>query len=1197
MALDISLQQFNEAASGKYNAGELDVRTKKDGTVGLVKVNDHVHFTLLNRTEIDPANTLEIKEAFVKALSPKLDQQSMSTVRKQLGLPTQEGGTVRTEGHAYEPLTRSQVRSLIDQYAPEISGTQRSGTTDRTEKRTKVNEETEASRPVTVGGQELMVGEIGTDKIAFQGVTKAKRAARAQAGIEATANDILGVLKRPDGGRADLNTLVRKLNTLEYFCAKAASLDPAGGAAGRRFEAALARALDALDNGELSLVYKGMMSREVDGLKSEVSRRLASTSTLPSLHHTCQSLLATLSRHEARVASEVAYRIGDDPTAPVTLYGAAAASQHGADGEMTAPNLKIIKSRTDAELRSADAKLDSVDARLKSHGFTEAESHGIGDMLRANELTINVHLENLLGWRDGRPPALADPNFTFRNTFTSKEVQHLPTDGTGYLVKRDEVEKYFFPEYAAVPLQGKDRPLYAALNTRRVESGAAGTGMYGSTVIVLKQHVKQQATYTLNDTFFSLKLDVDAASRGRFEQALRAALAGRVSQGDLDALLGEGGAVCELLNGFFARNDGQKVDASAPAGICSSIANELSAVHHGDMRSLDVNDVHAIMIRTMSSAEAPSDLTATYDNIETLLTKTSDFQAVGFGVHALRRMQDPSSPVKMAGCEYVEAQLHGPIVLGRDVEEVRILVDDMRLHFRAEYDHLAQKPAGVTKRAWVEQQVARQKQDIMQMTSQIGVKVSFYGDDADANFNLSQANQIEDIKKAREYMHQENLQAADHALGAGFGEVLAHARLALDSRLRDLMDRAFGTDLSQAPDWFVDKARMAGRRVYDDINNPDDISVVDADTAVGFIRDCVATQVNVFATALDAIEKLGVTDPAERDELLRMVAMENISAGNAHSFVAAHLAVKALHSSLPGLISATMGADVLAEVRDTLAGIGVEGLPFGGQGLSNLEARVEKFILDQARKTDAPTVANILELARSKVVEPAVKLRVGLMLPTAEWSFPSIEERKAFTSWMVNSGKLKYLEEVKGAYEASTLLADRLETALRNNDLDTAKIVEIYRDMAVVVNRYAGMTAVYADGDFGPDDRRAAMFRPINTALSRLALRVDHNAMARLAAAFSTPDVGRLAASASATVGASGNVDDGEETVPFSQFMRFLDLTCTRLATKFNVPCRLQMADIRTMSNISAEHRALLRSIDPEAFATIASANGVALDE
>ena len=118
------------------------------------------------------------------------------------------------------------------------------------------------------------------------------------------------------------------------------------------------------------------------------------------------------------------------------------------------------------------------------------------------------------------------------------------------------------------------------------------------------------------------------------------------------------------------------------------------------------------------------------------------------------------------------------------------------------------------------------------------------------------------------------------------------------------------------------------------------------------------------------------------------------------------------------------------------------------------------------------------------------------------------------------------------------------------------------------------------------------MFRPINTALSRLALRVDHNAMAKLAAAMSTPDVGRLAAAATATVGAARNVHSSVDTVPFSQFSRFLDLTCTRLASKFNVTCRLQVGKIPEFSNISAAHRALLASIDPNEFATIAAANG-----
>lgn len=1181
MALDISLEQFNAAASGKYNAGELDVERKSDGTTALKKVNAHVHFTLLNSAKIDPANTLEIKEAFVKALSPKLGQQAMATVRAKLGLPAQAGGTVRREGHAYEPLTREQVRTLIDQYAPEIAGTQESGTKSRTDARTSVNEANAAARPVTVGDQSLNIDEIGTDKIAYQGVTGETRARRAQEGIESAASGVMAVLKRPDGGRTDLTALVRKLNTLVYFCERAASLNPAGGAAGRRLEAALARVLDSLDNGSLSLVYQGVMSREVDELKSELSRRLASTTTLPSMHGTCESVLGSISRLEARVASEVAYRTGDETTPPVTQFGVAAPTQHTGDGEMTAANLKLLANRADDSLRKADAKLDAVDARLKSHGFTKVESRKIGDMLRANELTLNIHVENLLGWRDGKPPALADPNFTLRNTFTSKEMQGLPSDGTGYLVKRDEVERYFFPEYGRGPVQGKDRPLYAALNTRRIEAGAAGVGMYGSAVIVLKQHVKQQATYTLNDTFFSLRLDINAASRIRFERALRAELAGRARGGDVDALMDPGGSVCELLDGLFGRNDGTKMEAAAAAGTCNDIAQKLAAIQKGQMRPLDVNDVHAIMIRTMASAESPSDLTATYDNIETLLAKTSAFQAVGFGVHTLRRQGDPSAPVKMVGCDYVEAQLHGPIVLGRDVEEIRIMLADLRNHFRMEYAKLGQPPAGVSMNDWVAQKVAGQKQEIMRMSERSGVKVTFYGDSTDANFALSQTNQAKDIRDARGYMREECRQTADHALGDGLGDVLAHTRMRLDARHRNLMDAAFGADLTKAPKWFLDRVVLSGSRVYKRIDDGDDTSVVDAESTVDTVRNLAFDAVNLFATALDAMERLGVADATERDTLLRMVANERIAVGKVHSYVAANLAVKAVKSRLPALISTSMESDIPKEAREVLAKLGVDGLPIGGKGLENLEGKVRDFVINQVGKSGATSVDSILEAARKEVVLPALNLRVGLMMPIEGWSFPSDPERKAFVEWVANSGRLERLEDVKGAYEAGSLLADRLDEALRLERIDTARLVDIFREMSAAVVRFAEMVAA-KDGDFGPDDRRAAMFRPINVALSQLYLRVGNEGMAKLAAALSTADVGKLFVSAGVVALAASKAQPVPDTTPLTQFSRFLELASSRLASKYKVPCAISNVGVNSVADVSGEHVALLRSVAPD---------------
>ena len=39
---NISLAQFNSIATGDYNAGQIDFRTKDDGSTELIKVNNHV---------------------------------------------------------------------------------------------------------------------------------------------------------------------------------------------------------------------------------------------------------------------------------------------------------------------------------------------------------------------------------------------------------------------------------------------------------------------------------------------------------------------------------------------------------------------------------------------------------------------------------------------------------------------------------------------------------------------------------------------------------------------------------------------------------------------------------------------------------------------------------------------------------------------------------------------------------------------------------------------------------------------------------------------------------------------------------------------------------------------------------------------------------------------------------------------------
>ena len=58
MALEISLAQFNKIATGDYNAGQIDIKTKNDGTAELVKINNHVWKTSKNNVELSPERIL-----------------------------------------------------------------------------------------------------------------------------------------------------------------------------------------------------------------------------------------------------------------------------------------------------------------------------------------------------------------------------------------------------------------------------------------------------------------------------------------------------------------------------------------------------------------------------------------------------------------------------------------------------------------------------------------------------------------------------------------------------------------------------------------------------------------------------------------------------------------------------------------------------------------------------------------------------------------------------------------------------------------------------------------------------------------------------------------------------------------------------------------------------------------------------------
>ena len=116
-ALKISIDQFNEAASGKHNIGQLKLG---DDGASVVRTNNHKHWTIFNDTEIRPEESLAIKHAFCNALSRAgLSDDKLEEIRYKLGINRNILDTLK-DGDI-QPLSAAEVREIIDGVAGELN--------------------------------------------------------------------------------------------------------------------------------------------------------------------------------------------------------------------------------------------------------------------------------------------------------------------------------------------------------------------------------------------------------------------------------------------------------------------------------------------------------------------------------------------------------------------------------------------------------------------------------------------------------------------------------------------------------------------------------------------------------------------------------------------------------------------------------------------------------------------------------------------------------------------------------------------------------------------------------------------------------------------------------------------------------------------------------------------------------------------
>lgn len=123
--LNISLDNFNAAASGKYNIGQ--IKLNQDGT-GVYRTNTHKTLTILNTTEISQEEAVAVKEAFCRAVKneAKLDDTAVQELKEKLGIGSDKFLSMRAG--TMTALTAAEVREVIDKYAGKINDRRAEGT-------------------------------------------------------------------------------------------------------------------------------------------------------------------------------------------------------------------------------------------------------------------------------------------------------------------------------------------------------------------------------------------------------------------------------------------------------------------------------------------------------------------------------------------------------------------------------------------------------------------------------------------------------------------------------------------------------------------------------------------------------------------------------------------------------------------------------------------------------------------------------------------------------------------------------------------------------------------------------------------------------------------------------------------------------------------------------------------------------------
>lgn len=377
--------------------------------------------------------------------------------------------------------------------------------------------------------------------------------------------------------------------------------------------------------------------------------------------------------------------------------------------------------------------------------------------------------------------------------------------------------------------------------------------------------------------------------------------------------------------------------------------------------------------------------------------------------------------------------------------------------------------------------------------------------------------------------------------------------------MNTLITGIVGENLEHVPDWIreVAEERMAAMaatlgtntEIYDEAQ----------------VRNHLASEYYDLLVDLDAsmecMDTLGYTDPAARDALLKEIVRAKVSGNNnIDRFVAVYIAAEKALADVNAFAKDVLEKDV--ENGSELMRLAFNGLP----PLSGVAARsVSQIIQNEVREINRKIVEQKLDILENepaqlvnrlrKAVRPFIERKAKILSSQAFMEFPTVEERNAFLAWATSAGKLKNDAEFAGIYEGSTKLADAFEAKIKSGAPLTAQdLVDTFKSFVGTAFDYMQEDAKQR-GEYGPDDRSSFIGRITSVALSRLAVRVGREGLAKIAAALDTADA-RWLHTAILTAG------DGKTESPYDTSRAgtletagaFFEILHQRLTEKFDLP-------------------------------------------